>query len=159
MKPNKQFIQEVANGKYNDQDSHGEMQRAAQRILEEKVCGKFSSFVFHAYGPDGLEHIGDIYDAFTDFLDFGAEIRVPVPTSIHPAGIWQAFGMTAEDSLKELYYGACKNDALWDVLIDATFKIRGEKGQFQLNMAACRVAFDKGRMTTKELITYCRVAA
>lgn len=159
MRPNKQFIQEVANGKYNDQDIHGELRKAAQRILDEKVCGKFQTFVFHTYGPDGLECFSDIYDAFVDFLGFGAEIRVPVPTSIHPAGIWQAFGMTAEESLKELYYDACENGALWDALIGATFKIRGERGQFQLNTCACRHAFDKGRLTTKELITYCRVAA
>ena len=41
MKINKQFVQEVANGKYNDYDSHGEMQRAAQRILDEKVVSIF----------------------------------------------------------------------------------------------------------------------
>ena len=159
MKTNKQFIQEVANGKYNDQDIHGELQRAAKRILDEKVCSKFQTFVFHTYGPDGLECFADIYDAFTDYLAFGAEIRVPVPTSIHPAGIWQVFGMTAAESLEKLYYDACHNDALYDVAINASFKIHGEKGLFTLNTVACRHAFDKGRLTGMEAVNYCRVAA
>ena len=158
MKINKQFILEVANGKYSDYDTHGEMQLAAQRILDEKVVTKFKSFVFLTYGVDGPEDVYDIYDAFVDFLAHGAEIRVPVPTTIHPAGVWQVFGMTAKESLEELYSDACCNDSLWDILMGASFKIRGEKGLFVLNTVAWYHAFDKGHISRKEAVEYCRVS-
>ena len=67
MKINKQFVQEVANGKYKDYDSHGEMQRAAQRILDEKVVSNFQKFCFSVYGKDMPDNVMDIFDAFVDF--------------------------------------------------------------------------------------------
>ena len=57
MKINKRLVQEVANGKYDSYDTHGEMKRAAQRILEEKVVSKFSAFCFRIFGgelPDNV---------------------------------------------------------------------------------------------------------
>lgn len=156
MKINKQFILEVANGKYSDYDMHGEMQRIARRILEEKVVAKFQTFCFRTYGD--LDNVCDIYDAFTDFAGFGAEIKVTVPRSIHPAGYWQVFGMTAEESLENLYRDSCGNDTLYDALCGASFKIRGEKGAFQFNSVACRHAFDKGHISGKQAVEYCRVA-
>ena len=116
MKINKLFVQEVANGKYREYDSHGEMQRAAQRILDEKVVSKFRVFCFRAYGKCMPDNVFDIYDAFVDFASHGAEIKVKVPTSIHPTGYWQVFGMTAKDSLYQLYHDVYDVEGLLDAV-------------------------------------------
>ena len=158
MKINKQFILEVANGKYSDYDTHGEMQRAAQRILDEKVVGKFQTFCFRTYGGKLSDNLGDIYDAFVDFTCFGAEIKVRVPLSIHPTGYWQVFGMTPDKSLENLYRDACSSDVLFDALCGAFFKIYGKKGLFRFDETICRYAFDKGRISGKQAVEYCRVA-
>ena len=158
MKINKQFVQEVANGKYKDYDSHGEMQRAARRILDEKVVSKFQAFCFRVYGKEMPDDVMDIFDAFVDFAIHGAGIKVKVPTCIHPTGHWQVFGMTAKDSLKQLYDDVFEIEGLLDAVCRETFKINGEKGLFHLHLAACRHAFIKGHMSEKEAVEYCRVA-
>ena len=158
MKANKQFVQEVANGKYSDYDSHGEMQKSARMILENKVVSKFSTFCFRMFGGDIPDNLGDIYDAFVDFAIHGAEIKVKVPTVIHPTGYWQVFGMTACESLMQLYHDVYDVDGLLDAVCNETFKINGENGLFYLNLAACRWAFIKGHMPDKEAVEACRVA-
>ena len=158
MKINKLFVQEVAHGKYMEYDSHGEMQRAAQRILDEKVVSKFRMFCFRAYGKCMPDNVFDIYDAFVDFASHGAEIKVKVPTSIHPTGYWQVFGMTAKDSLCQLYHDVHDVEGLLDAVCSETFKINGEKGMFHLHLAACRYAFIKGHMPDKDAVEACRVA-
>ena len=158
MKINKQFVQEVANGKYCNYDIHGEMQRSAQRILENRVVSKFSTFCFRQFGADVPDNVMDLYDAFVDFAIHGAEIKVKVPTSIHPSGCWQVFGMTASESLMKLYHDVYDVDGLLDAVCNETFKINGEKGLFYLHLAACRWAFIKGHMPDKEAVEACRVA-
>ncbi len=158
MKINKQFVQEVANGRYRDYDMHGEMQRAAQRILDERVVGKFQTFCFRTYKGELSDEIGDLYDAFVDFTFYGAEIRVKVPCTVHPSGCWQVFGMTPEESLKNLFYDVCSNDALLEAIDGIPFKIYGEKGQYRLDGIACHYAFSKGRISGKKAVELCRVA-
>ena len=104
MKVNKQLVQEVANGKYDSYDTHGEMKRAAQRILEEKVVSKFSTFCFRMFGGELPDNVMDMFDAFVDFSFHGAEIKIEVPENICPTGILQVPGMTLEESLEEFWY-------------------------------------------------------
>lgn len=67
MKVNKKFVEEVANGKYDYYDTHGEMKCAAQRILREKVVSKFSTYCFRTFGGEIPDNVMDIFDAFVDF--------------------------------------------------------------------------------------------
>lgn len=127
MKINKQFVQEVANGKYDSYDTHGEMKRAAQRILEEKVVSKFSTFCFRVFGGEVPDNVMDLYDAFVDFEIHGAEIRMDVPDSLRRIGAHQIFGMTPYESLEELWHLACEHEAFYKHMCDHEFKIAGKK--------------------------------
>ena len=109
MKINKQFVQEVANGKYSDYDSHGEMQRAAQRILDEKVVSKFQKFCFSVYGKEMPDNVMDIYDAFVDFAIHGAEIRLEIPKEAYSPSIVQICGMTLEQSMTRFHHWIMNN--------------------------------------------------
>ena len=158
MKVNKQLVQEVANGKYDSYDTHGEMKRAAQRILEEKVVSKFSTFCFRMFGGELPDNVMDVFDAFVDFPIHGAEIKVEVPEDIYPTGMLQVFGMTLEESLEEFWYTVCSDYPLYEFMCDREFKIAGEKGTFQFNPWALRYYFDKRRLDKKELLDMCRAA-
>lgn len=158
MKINKQFVQEVANGKYDDYDTHGEMKRAAQRILEEKVVSKFSTFCFRVFGGEVPDNEMDLFDAFVDFAIHGAEITAEVPKEIHPTGMLQAFGMTLKESLEEFWYKVCSDFSLYEFMCDREFKIAGEKGKFLFNPWALRYCFDKGRLNIQDVLGMCRVA-
>ena len=158
MKINKQLVQEVANGKYDPYDTHGEMKRAAQRILEEKVVSKFSTFCFRMFGGNSPDNVMDVFDAFVDFETHGAEIRLEVPDTLRCIGAHQIFGMTPHESLEELWHLACEHEAFYDFMCDRKFKIAGEKGAFHFNPCALRCYFDKGRLDKRELLDMCRAA-
>ena len=159
MKINKQFVQEVANGKYKDYDSHGEMQRAAQRILDGKVVSKFQKFCFFIYGKEMSDHVGDIFDAFVDFELHGAEIRLKIPEGYSPSLV-QIFGMTLTESMERLHHWLIDNcEAVeYDVLERIEFTVKGIKGRFKINMAANHYVFVKGRGNEKDFLEWCRVA-
>lgn len=159
MKINKQFVQEVANGKYSDYDSHGEMQRAAQRILDEKVVSRFQKFCFSVYGKDMPGNVMDIFDAFVDFSAHGAEIRLEIPKGYYP-GLVQIFGMTLTESMEKLHCWLMDNwEAVeYDVLERIEFTVKGIKGKFKINMAANHYVFVKGRGNEKDFLEWCRVA-
>lgn len=159
MKINKQFVQEVANGKYKDYDSHGEMQRAAQRILDEKVVSKFQKFCFSVYGKDIPDNVMDVYDAFVDFTAHGAEIRLEIPEGYSPSLV-QIFGMTLAESMEKLHHWLMDNlEAVEDdVLERIEFTVKGIKGRFKINMAANHYVFVKGRGNEKDFLEWCRVA-
>ena len=159
MKINKQFVQEVANGKYKDYDSHGEMQRAAQRILDEKVVSKFQKFCFSVYGKDMPDNVMDVYDAFVDFTAHGAEIRLEISEGYYPSLV-QIFGMTLTESMEKLHHWLMDNwEAVeYDVLERIEFTVKGIKGRFKINMAANHYVFVKGRGNEKDFLEWCRVA-
>lgn len=158
MKVNKQFVQEVANGKYSDYDTRGEMKRAAQCILEEKVVSKFSTFCFRMFGGELPDNVMDVFDAFVDFKIHGAEIRLEAPDSLRCIGAHQIFGMTPFESLEELWRLACEHEAFYEYMRDHEFKIAGEKGMFVFNPCALRHYFDKGGLDKKEFLEMCRAA-
>lgn len=158
MKINKQLVKEVANGKYDAYDTHGEMKRAAQRILEEKVVSKFSTFCFRMFGGELPDNVMDVFDAFVDFETHGAEIRLEVPDSLRCIGAHQIFGMTPFESLEELWRLACGHELFYGFMCDRKFKIAGEKGAFHFNPCALRCYFDKGRLDKRELLDMCRAA-
>ena len=160
MKINKQFVHEVANGKYSDYDSHGEMQRAAQRILDEKVVSKFQSFCFRVYGKEIPDNVMDVYDAFVDFTAHGAEIRLEIP---HGNGFWgnvQLFGMTLSESLERLHHWIMKNYEKigYESMEQIEFKVNGIKGKFKINLSAHHYTFAEGGVTELEFLEWCRVA-
>lgn len=159
MKINKQFVQEVANGKYSDYDSHGEMQRAAQRILDEKVVSKFQKFCFSVYGKEMPDNVMDVFDAFVDFASHGAEVRLEIPEGYCPSLV-QIFGMTLTESMAKLHYWLMDNWAAveCDVLERIEFTVKGIKGRFKINMAANHYVFVKGRGNEKDFLEWCRVA-
>lgn len=159
MKVNKKFVQEVADGKYRDYDTHGEMQRAAQCILDEKLVSKFSSFCFRIYGKELPDNVGDIFDAFVDFSIHGAEIKFEVPQELYPVRLVQVFGYKAESSLKSLYraWCECSNRKLQDFILQVKFRIKGEKGMFQLNPCALHHVFDNGFYPESKALEWCRV--
>ena len=159
MKINKQFVQEVANGKYKDYDSHGEMQRAAQRILDEKVVSKFQAFCFSVYGKEMPDHVMDVYDVFVDFAIHGAEIRLK--SENNPERIHVFKGMTAKESLKKMFdwisddiskagssYWGYKNE----------FTIAGDKRRFRMFYDLFHFCFAMGYMDEQRLLMLCRVA-
>lgn len=158
MKVNKKFVEEVANGKYSDYDTHGEMQESARRILENKVVSKFSTFCFQVFGGELMDNVMDIYDAFVDFAIHGAEINIKVPADVHPSGKWQVFGMTPEESLENLWSDACRDERLFDSARRSNFKIRGEKGVFCFKPVVLHSVYDKGRYHPKKAVEFCRVS-
>ena len=159
MKINKQFVQEVANGKYSDYDSHGEMQRAAQRILDEKVVSKFQKFCFSVYGKEMSDHVGDIFDAFVDFELHGAEIRLEIPKGYFPSLV-QVFGMTLAESMEKLHHWLIDNcEAVGiEVLERIEFTVKGIRGRFKIDMAANHYVFVKGCGNEKDFLEWCLVA-
>lgn len=159
MKINKQFVQEIANGKYKDYDSHGEMQRAAQRILDEKVVSKFQKFCFSVYGKEMPDNVMDIFDALVDFASHGAEVRLEIPEGYCP-GLVQIFGMTLTETMTKLHGWLMDNwEAVeYDVLERIEFTVKGIKGRFKINMAANHYVFVKGRGNEKDFLEWCRVA-
>lgn len=158
MKINKQFVQEVANGKYKEYDSHGEMQRAAQRILDEKVVSKFQAFCFSVYGKEMPGNVMDVYDAFVDFAIHGSEVSVW--NTKENDKVYKFNGMTERESLRAM------NAWVWDVhkkkgyewLEDCEFKIRGISGKYHLSLANFHYCFVKGRISEEKLLNYLRVA-
>lgn len=158
MKINKQFVQEVANGKYDDYDTHGEMKRAAQRILEEKVVSKFSTFCFRMFGGELTDNVMDIFDAFVDFAIHGAELSVRCDKSVHPSGAYRVSGMTFKDSLKKLFKRTVADEGLFWNLCKKEFTIAGIKGRFVVDPTAFHYCFAKGRINEKEVLEMCRVA-
>ena len=159
MKINKQFVQEVANGKYKDYDSHGEMQRAAQRILDEKAVSKFQKFCFFIYGKEMSDHVGDIFDAFVDFELHGAEVRLEIPEGYSPSLV-QISGMTLTESMEKLHRWLIDNcEAVGiEVLERIEFTVKGVRGRFKINMAANHYVFVKGCGVEKDFLEWCRVA-
>lgn len=159
MKINKQFVREVANGKYKDYNSHGEMQRAAQRILDEKVVSIFQKFCFSVYGKDMPDNVMDVYDAFVDFTAHGAEVRLEIPKGYFPSLV-QIFGMTLAESMEKLHHWLMDNlEAVEDdVLERIEFTVKGIKGRFKINMVANHYVFVKGRGNEKDFLEWCRVA-
>ena len=159
MKINKQFVQEVANGKYKDYDSHGEMQRAAQRILDEKVVSKFQRFCFSVYGKDMPDNVMDIFDAFVDFASHGAEVRLEIPEGDYPSLV-QIFGMTLTESMAKLHDWLMDNwEAVeYDVLERIEFTVKGIKGRFKIDMGANHYIFVEGCGDEKDFLEWCRVA-
>lgn len=159
MKINKQFVQEVANGKYKDYDLHGEMQRAAQRILEEKVVSKFQKFCFFIYGKEMSDHVGDIFDAFVDFELHGAEVRLEIPEGYGP-GLVQIFGMTLTESMEKLHYWLTTNWKVFEYgdLERIEFTVKGIRGRFKIDMAANHYIFVEGCGDEKDFLEWCRVA-
>lgn len=158
MKINKKFVKEVANGKYDSYDTHGEMKRAAQRILEEKVVSKFSAFCFRIFGGELPDNVMDMFDAFVDFSFHGAEIKIEVPENICPTGMLQVPGMTLEESLEEFWYTVCSNDSLYDFMCNREFKIAGEKGKFLFDPWTLHYYLDKRRLDKKDFLKMCHVA-
>ena len=158
MKVNKQLVQEVANGKYDSYDTHGEMKRAAQRILEEKVVSKFSTFCFRMFGGELPDNVMDVFDAFVDFSLHGAELRVQCDKSIHPSGLWRVPGMTFKDSLKKLFVKTSQDEGLLWNLYRKEFSIEGVKGKFVFEPTAFHYCFAKGRINEKEMLEMCRAA-
>lgn len=158
MRINKQFVEEVANGKYSDYDSHGEMQYVAERILEEKVVSKFSTFCFRMYGAEFPDNAMDAFDAFLDFNTLGAEIRLDVPDTLFHIGAHQIFGMTPYESLEKLWRLACEHEPFFDFVIEREFKIAGEKGKFMFNSYVLHHYFDHGDIDKYEFLDMCRVA-
>ena len=159
MKINKQFVQEVANGKYKDYDSHGEMQRAAQRILNEKVVSNFQKFCLSVYGKDMPDNVMDVFDAFVDFTSHGAEIRLEIPKGYFPSLV-QIFGMTLAESMEKLHHWLIDNcEAVGiEVLERIEFTVKGVKGRFKIDMAANHYVFVKGCGNEKDFLEWCRVA-
>ena len=159
MKINKRFVQEVANGKYSGYDSHGEMQRAAQRILEEKVVSKFQRFCFSVYGKDMPDNVMDIFDAFVDFASHGAEVRLEIPEGYYPSLV-QIFGMTLTESMAKLHDWLMTNwEAVeYDVLERIEFTVKGIKGRFKIDMSANHYIFVEGCGDEKDFLEWCRVA-
>ena len=159
MKVNKKFVEEVANGKYSDYDTHGEMQESARRILENKVVSKFSNFCFQVFGGEMPDNVMDIYDAFVDFTAHGAEIRLKIPEGYSPSLV-QIFGMTLTESMAKLHDWLMDNWAAveCDVLERIEFTVKGIKGRFKINMAANHYVFVKGRGNEKDFLEWCRVA-
>ena len=158
MKINKQFIQEVANGKYRDYDVHGEMQESARRILDEKIVSKFQTFCFRIYGKELPDNVVDVYDAFVDFALHGSQVLVW--NTKENDKVYKFEGMTEKESL-------CKmNEWVWKVhdkigykwLEDCEFKLIGESGKYHLSLANFHYCFVKGRISEKQLLEYCRVA-
>ena len=160
MKINKQFVQEVANGKYSDYDSHGEMKRFAQRILDEKIVSKFQTFCFRVYGKEMPDNVMDIYDAFVDFAIHGAEIRLETPKEAYQPVIVQISGMTLKQSLTRFHHWIMNNyDTFGDeVMSSIEFTVNGFKGNFKLNLSAHHYIFAKGRGDEKDFLEWCRVA-
>ena len=160
MKINKQFVQEVANGKYKGYDSHGEMQRAAQRILDEKVVSKFQAFCFRVYGKEMPDNMMDVFDAFVDFAIHGAEIRLEIPNENGVIGNVQLFGMTLSQSLDRLHRWIMRNYEKigYESMEQIRFKVNGVKGRFKINLSAHHYTFAKGRCTEFDFLEWCRVA-
>ena len=159
MKANKQFVQEVANGKYSDYDIHGEMQKSARMILENKVVSKFSTFCFRMFGGDIPDNIGDVYDAFVDFAIHGARIDIDVSDGIYRFHT-QIFGATAEETLGKLWemYSCCEDQWIMNQLENMKFKIKGEPGLYEMNQSALHSVYDHGRAPQRYAVKACRVA-
>lgn len=159
MKITKKFIQDVAAGIYNEEDLYpGEMQRIAKIILKKNLVQSFVRYCFPRYRRGNLEHWGDIFDAFVHFCSFGSIIEVEVPKNIHPLGVWQCFGMTPEDSLKELWNYAKSHWWKEDQLLQKTFSIRGQNGKYRYSPKAFNEYFGNGNGSIGELMSYIRVA-
>ena len=157
MKANKQFVQEVANGKYSDYDSHGEMQRSARMILENKVVSKFSAFCFRMFGGDIPDNMGDIYDAFVDFAIHGSEVSVW--NTKENDNVYKFGGMTERESLHAMnaWVWCMHQKKGYEWLEDCEFKIRGVSGKYHLSLANFHYCFAKGRISEKQLLEYCKV--
>ena len=152
MKINKQFVQEVANGKYSDYDSHGEMQRAAQRILDEKIVSKFQKFCFRVYGKDMPDNVTDIYDAFVDFaIENKKKLVLIVPEEIRASKEVWFKGDSVDEVLKKLHEWAFfEQDA--SEIDGCTFQIEGDKRLYEFNGVMFHYCFDHGRMSVEELL-------
>lgn len=159
MKINKQFVQEVAGGKYGHDDSHGEMKEAARFILEEKLVSRFASYCFRIYGREMPDNVMDIYDAFVDFPMHGAQIDIDVQDEKYRYHT-QIFGIRPEYTLEELWrlYSECNNEWLKNQLASMRFKIKGEPGLYEMNLSAMHSIFDHGRAPQRYVVKACRVA-
>ena len=155
MKINKQFVQEVANGKYSDYDTHGEMKRFAQRILDEKIVSKFQKFCFRVYGKEMPDNVMDIYDAFVDFAIHGAEIRLT--NENNPTKVYVFHGMTVKESLKNMFdwlsEEISKTGSTWWSM--SRFAIAGDKRRFRMFYDLFHMCFAMGRMNEQRLLQLC----
>lgn len=159
MKITKKFIQDVAAGLYNDKDLYpGEMQRIAKIILEKNLVQSFVRYCFPMYKQGYHECWLEIFDAFVHFCSFGAIIEVEVSKNVHPCGVWQCFGMTPEDSLKELWEYAKSNRWKEDQLLQKVFSIRGQKGKYRYSPYAFDRYFGDGNVSMEDFMMYIRVA-
>lgn len=157
MKVNKQFVQEVANGKYSDYDTRGEMKRAAQRILDNRLVTEFAKYSrFHLEGKSW--HVMDVYDAFVDFALHGTAVTVCHPDE--KDRVYRFNGMTVEECLEKM------NDWVWEIhqtkgnqwLESCDFQVEGKPEKYHLSLANFHYCFAKGRISEKQLLGFCRVA-
>lgn len=157
MKINKRFVQEVANGKYDSYDTHGEMKRAAQRILDNKLVSEFSKYSrFHL--DKHPWHVMDVYDAFVDFALHRTAITVCHPEE--KGRVYRFKGMTVEESLEKM------NTWVWEThqtkgyqwLENCEFQVEGKSDKYHLCLANFHYCFAKGRINESQLLEACRVA-
>lgn len=158
MKINKKFVQEVANGKYCDYDTRGEMQRTAQRILDGKLTSKFAKFCFRIYGSEMPDNEMDVYDAFVEFAGYGA--AVTVWNTKEDDKVYKFGGMTPEESLKRMNEWIWRNhDAKgYQWLEDCEYRMEGMPGKYHLHLTYFHYCFVKGRISEKDILKGCRAA-
>ncbi|MBM6866389.1 hypothetical protein H6A66_14610 [Bacteroides caecigallinarum] len=153
MKIEKNIIEKIANG---ETSLTGEPVDIAKRIVENNLQSKFKSFAFF-YKGDGNK-ILDVQDCLLDFKLFGAEITViDVPENIHPTRKLQIFGMTFQETLKDLFYELTLNPKKMFKCECKKFTINGVKGKFKISYTALHYCFGEGSISVEECMAMMRI--
>lgn len=153
MKVEKNMIEEVANGKTNIK---GKAVEIAKKIIDQKLVSKFRSYAFFCYG--NIDDIYDLQDCLLDFSWFGAEIKVQdIPENIHPFRKLSIFGMTIEDSLKNLFNELTESSKKLEACENKVFTVRGTRGKFKLIYTSLHYCFGEGRITEKQCLDMMRI--
>lgn len=98
--------------------------------------------------PDSNGSLMDLFDTIVNFPLFYREARLY--GSIFHLPSLQFFGMTEEESLKEMY-DFCMSIPI-DKIDTCKFNIRGIKGMFQYNSYLFHMCFAKGRISVAQLM-------
>lgn len=151
MKVSKEKIQAYA----LDENCSKEVKRVAEHILNQNLFSRFNRFAFYYSGQEDA----DLIDCLLDFSCFGAELKIEVPSDVHPFKSMQFFGMTPEESLSRLFDETTDRPGLSEVLEGCRFTMEGSRKTYIYSSSIMHYCFAKGRISVAEALDIMSSAA
>ena len=124
MKIDKISVEKIACGKTS---ASTEIAEIAKNILDRGLFNSFTSYAEKVYGNES-----SLEDCMLDYAWNGAKINVDVSDTSYPGGKLEFYGMTPDESFKNMMEAIDDNPELIDLLSGKIFTVRGDDKKYML---------------------------